>query len=327
VASSASRAVSAAGSVAILSALVWQLGSAPFLHGLRAVDGRAVTAAACTGLVATVACAWRWQLVARQLGMGLPLPGAVAAYYRSQLLNTVLPGGVLGDVERGVQSGRSTGDVGRGLRAVAWERVAGQVVQAGVLLLALLLFPSPLRPFLAVPVTIVAGLAVLVLLLHRGQPGERSLWQRAVRAARSDVRRALLSRSAWPGIVLSSCLVVAAHSTTFVIAAAAAGTAAPLDRLLPLALLNLVAMSVPVSVAGWGPREGAAAWSFAATGLGAAQGVAVATTYGVLAAVAVLPGLVVVVATRCRRRSAVPPLPLELPLEGPARALPGGARA
>ena len=61
-------------------------------------------------------------------------------------------------------------------------------------------------------------------------------------------------------------------------------------------------MSVPISLAGWGPREGAAAWSFAASGHGAAQGVAVATTYGVLAAAAVLPGLVVLVVGWCRRR-------------------------
>ena len=59
----------------------------------------------------------------------LPLPAAVAAYYRSQFLNTTLPGGVLGDVHRGVRHGRDAGDAGAALRAVAWERAAGQVVQ------------------------------------------------------------------------------------------------------------------------------------------------------------------------------------------------------
>jgi len=46
-------------------------------------------------------------------------------------------------------------------------------------------------------------------------------------------------------------------------------------------------------VAGWGPREGVAAWAFAAAGLGAAQGVATAVVYGVLVFVASLPGAVV----------------------------------
>ena len=47
-------------------------------------------------------------------------------------------------------------------------------------------------------------------------------------------------------------------------------------------MLVLLAMAVPTNIGGWGPREGVAAWVFAAAGLGAAQGVAVAAVYGVL---------------------------------------------
>ena len=41
----------------------------------------------------------------------------------------MLPGGVLGDVHRGVVHGRAAGSTSRALRAVGWERFAGQVVQ------------------------------------------------------------------------------------------------------------------------------------------------------------------------------------------------------
>ena len=75
--------------------------------------------------VTTAACAWRWLVVARGLGVELSPSHAIAAYYRSQFLNTVLPGGLLGDVHRGVDHGRAVGRLSRGLRAVAWERVAG----------------------------------------------------------------------------------------------------------------------------------------------------------------------------------------------------------
>jgi hypothetical protein len=64
--------------------------------------------------------------------------------------------------------------------------------------------------------------------------------------------------------------------------------------MLPLALLAMLAMVLP-SVAGWGFREGAAAWVFGAAGLGAAQGVATAVVYGVLVLVASLPGALVLV--------------------------------
>jgi hypothetical protein len=47
---------------------------------------------------------------------------------------------------------------------------------------------------------------------------------------------------------------------------------------------------IPLSIGGWGPREGAAAWAFAAAGLGAATGVMIATLYAVLMLIAVAPG-------------------------------------
>ena len=87
--------------------------------------------------------------------------GACAAYYRSQFLNTTLPGGVLGDVHRAVRHGREAGDLPRGARAVVWERVAGQVVQVVLTVLVLLALPSPVRS--SVPV--VAALVVVGLVL------------------------------------------------------------------------------------------------------------------------------------------------------------------
>jgi glycosyltransferase 2 family protein len=94
----------------------------------------------------------------------------------------------------------------------------------------------------------------------------------------------------WPQVVGPSIVAAAGHGVVFLVAARAAGTAAPLADLLPLALLVLVAAAIPLNVAGWGPREGVAAWAFASAGLGAEQGATVAVLYGVLALVAVLPG-------------------------------------
>ena len=80
--------------------------------------------------------------------------------------------------------------------------------------------------------------------------------------------------------------------------------------MLPLALLVMLAMVLP-SVAGWGPREGVAAWAFAAAGLGADQGVATAVVYGVMVFVASLPGAAFLVLAWFRRtRLARRPEPL-----------------
>jgi hypothetical protein len=117
----------------------------------------------------------------------------------------------------------------------------------------------------------------------------RGRWARLWRTVAGDVRDALGHRRALAAIVLASAVVVAGHAVTFVIAARTAGAAAPVSQLLPLALLAMLAMALP-SVAGWGPREGATAWAFAAAGLGADLGAATAVVYGVMVLVASLPG-------------------------------------
>jgi uncharacterized membrane protein YbhN (UPF0104 family) len=286
------RPVVAAGT---LTVVVWHLGVGPFLDGVRAVDGAALAAGAAIGVLTTVCCAWRWTIVARGLGLRLSFPAAVAAYYRSVFLNLTLPGGVAGDVHRGVSHGRNVRDVGLALRAVAWERTAGQVAQAVLTVAVLVALPSPVRPSIPlVVVALVAGVTV-VALVGRAQPGDgRSRWARVRRALVSDVRDALLAWRAWPAIALASVLVVIGHAITFVIAARTAGATAPLAQLFPLALLAMLAMVLP-SVAGWGPREGAMAWAFAAAGLGAELGVATAVVYGVMVFVASLPGALLLV--------------------------------
>ena len=91
-----------AAGVTVLWFLGRHVGAAPFEDGLRAVTWPAVVAAVTLTALTTVCSAWRWRVVAGALGVDIGLPGAVCAYYRSLFLNSVLPGGVLGDVHRAV---------------------------------------------------------------------------------------------------------------------------------------------------------------------------------------------------------------------------------
>ena len=287
--------------VAILTVLIWRVGTGPFLASLRLIDGRAIVAALAIGAVTTVCCAWRWTLVADGLGVHLPLRSAVAHCYRAVFLNSTLPGGVLGDVHRAVTHGRDAGDVRRGIRAVVWERTAGQLVQTVLAVVVLFALPSPVRAYL--PDVLAVGLlaTAVVLLLAWALPRRGpARWIGALRTARADIRDGLLARRNWPGIVLASAVVVAGHLATFLVAARVAGATAPLAQLVPLTLLALLAMGVPANVGGFGPREGVAAWAFGAAGLTATQGVATAVVYGALVLVASLPGAAVLIARRVR---------------------------
>jgi glycosyltransferase 2 family protein len=296
------RWASPAAAALVLAIAIWRLGAGPFLAGLKAVDARALLAAAAIVLVTTLLSAWRWAIVARGLGVRLSLPTAVAAYYRALFLNLTLPGGVAGDVHRGFRHGREAGEVGRALRAVVWERAAGQAVQVVLTISVLLVLPSPVRssmPLVLGAAVVVALGIVLVGRLRVGRRGPR--WLRVRDAVIADIRNGMLRRNALPAIVLTSAVVVLGHAGTFLIAARTAGVTAPFSRLLPLAMLGLLAMVLP-SIAGWGPREGVAAWVFSAAGLGADRGAATAVAYGVMVLAASLPGAVVLVAGWLPRR-------------------------
>ncbi|RNL80156.1 lysylphosphatidylglycerol synthase domain-containing protein [Nocardioides marmorisolisilvae] len=226
----------------VLAVLALRFGISPFLDGLRAAGPWSVGVALVVTAGTTYCCALRWTLVTQRLGGELSLRTAYATYYRSQLLNVTLPGGVVGDVYRGVR---------HGWKAVIWERGIGQVTQLG--LIGALLLPGDWRW---------VGLAAVVVLVAAGGP-----------------------------ITVLSALSTTGHLLVFLAAAAAVGVHLSPTSLVVVGALVLLGASIPLNFAGWGPREGMAAWAFTAFGSTAETGLTVAVAYGVISTLATLPGL------------------------------------
>lgn len=290
--------------VAILVVVVWRVGTGPFLAGLRVVDVPSVLAALGITLLTTVACAYRWWVVAHHLGLPLRLRRAVADYYRALFLNVVLPAGVLGDVQRAVQHGRESRDLGRGVRAVVLERTGGQIVLIVLSLVVLLAQPSvastvvrdvataPTAAIIAAAVVVIA-VVVAAVTVWRGRVTSR--WRRGVADTVADIRTGLLSRHTWPVVVVVSALVLAGHISLFLVSAHTAGSHASAARLLTPVILTLLASGLPINLGGWGPRESVSVLAFQLAGLGATEGLTVSVVYGVLTFVGALPGAVVLV--------------------------------
>jgi glycosyltransferase 2 family protein len=255
------------GGVAIFAIAAWKLGTGSIVDGLRAINVATVAAALAIGFGTTVLSALRWQVVAERFGDRFTLGQAVRRYYRALLLNNVLPAGVLGDVHRAVA---------HGVPAVVVERSAGQLVVVAAALLAVVAGPTlgGLTGYLLLGVGVMA-LALLVgwLLLHK--------------------QRRIALGGAVPAVLGLSAVAFAGHVTLFVVAAQAAGVTASPARLVPLLVIALLAMGLPLNVAGWGPREGATAVLFGAAGLGSGVGLSTSIAYGVLTLVASLPGVLV----------------------------------
>jgi len=250
--------------------------------------------------------AWRWRYTAGRLGIDLPFRVALSEYYLGNFLNQILPGGVTGDLSRAWRHARTDVPAGAAVRAVLLERLSAQVVMSSVAALsvaAIATLPAALR--------VAAPIALLLLGAFATRIGRSAgAGPSAMGRFRDDAGTALLARSALFPQTVSAVFVVLTYLAVFVVAARAVGSDAPTWTLLPLIAPILMTMLLPVSVAGWGLREGAAAALWSVAGLTPEAGVAVSVTYGLMTLVSTLPGAVVLIGSVARspdRRGHRPP--------------------
>lgn len=288
-------------SAAFLAVVAMWVEPGEVLARLARLEAGWVVAAVAVSILQVVVSAWRWRYTAARLGVQLPFGTAVGEYYLATLLNQVLPGGVVGDVSRAWRHHRAEdgSEVAptSAVHAVILERASGQIVMLAVAGLAAAVLASGL-----VPGSVIAGVAALAFALV-GAVAALARRVRSVRVARllSDARRALLG-SALPVQATLSVAIVASYVAVFVMGARAVGIDASAGLLAVTAPPILVAMLIPVSVAGWGLREGAAAALWGLVGLSAADGVAVSVAYGLLILASSLPGAAFLLVSPVGRR-------------------------
>ena len=284
----------AAVSIGLLAGLAWWLDLGPVVSRLAQMRFGWVLLAIAISVVQVAVLAWRWRFTAGCLGVDLSYTAAWREYYLSIFLNQVMPGGVVGDVSRAWRQARvqtrQREPAGPAVRAVIFERLSAQAVMTAVALVSLLALPvivnrgSRLVLFGAGAVAVVIVIAMVVWM--RRQSSAQSL----VGQVLADLDAAHLSGPVFAAQLVSAAIVVGTYLATYLTAARAVGMDTPLPVLLPLVAPVLMSMLIPVTVAGWGLREGAAAVLWGAVGLTAADGVLVSVTYGLLVLIGSLPG-------------------------------------
>lgn len=286
-------------SLGLLALLLTQVDAGAIAARLAALDARWLPPILALTVLQVIASAWRWRFTAARLGLVLPLGTAIREYYLATFANQVLPGGVLGDVGRAGRHALASGEPGPAARAVLLERTSGQMATAVITVIALAL-AGPTLPSDTATVALMAGgiiaalVAVAYLRMRRQPAGMLAVFWR-------DTKRALLDRDAWFPQLTTSLTIAASYVGVYALAGIALDTPG-MATWLPLVPLVLLAMLVPVSVAGWGVRESVAAATWTAAGLDPADGTALAIVYGAVVLVSSLPGLVFALAPNPDRR-------------------------
>lgn len=280
-------------SLLLIALVIWQLDETALWQQLRHAQPLWLLAAAGLLTLQILISAWRWRYTAAQLGMTLTGSTAIREYYLAVLVNQVLPGGVIGDAQR---AWRHSGQLARrspAFQAVIIERFSGQIAMVALALGAWWLMPViplPTGTFgasLGGIAVLAAVFGIFIWILHR--QARLADWLQALQAA-------LLNPPVFAVQLLASLLAAIACVAAYACCVMALGTSSSdsLTVWLPLIPLVLFTMLIPITVAGWGLREGAAGMLWVLVALPVAEGVAAAMLFGGVALFSSLPGVFVI---------------------------------
>ena len=234
-----------------------------------------------------VLAALRWRQIALRCGAPMPIATALRWTYISSFFNQTLPSTVGGDAARIWLLARA----GAGWQVATYSVIVDRVVGLAVLLVIVIVCLPWLLSLVNDPLgrasviaLIAAGTIATIAFLVIGRARWRWLdrWW-VTRHFAGAASAAVKVISDWNSAVAVLALSIAIHFLTIAaIWCAARSVAAPLDfgsALLIVPLVVLVA-TVPISIAGWGVREGAMMAGFAYAGLLDADGLIVSVIYG-----------------------------------------------
>ncbi len=223
-----------------------------------------VAALLITGL-GIVLSAWRWQRVLEVFDVRVPLRTLTKHYFAGQFVGNVLPSTVGGDVVRVSRGATTTGSGSVAFASVVLERLTGFIALPLLVFVGFLIRPSLLdnnSAWIALAIafgTLILLVLILVVVGHpklAGRFAERENWMRFIGAVHVGIDR-LRHQPRHALGVLGAALV---YQLSIVVAVWCAVQA--LDISIPnaavLAFIPAVAMgqTVPLSVSGFGVREG-----------------------------------------------------------------------
>jgi len=245
-------------------------------------------------LLIMVLVAARWRLLANWLGLAVPIRLAVRAVFLGFFGSQVLPSTVGVDLVRGYVLARHTAAIHRVAASVIADRLVGLFALCLLLALfnpALPQLPAPYAGVVTPTALLVSGAVLLAFLL-------------ACTGTNIGGRVRLLRRLREPGAIdgvrlqarpIAGAIAVglAIHALAVVTASLAArtyGIESSLAVWVSIIPLSFLASALPVSIGGWGVREGAIILLAGPLGVPPAEALLVSVTIGVLNVVASLPG-------------------------------------
>jgi uncharacterized protein (TIRG00374 family) len=299
-------------SIILLVVLAYQVDLQGAFLRLGSLGLGTVTACLCLSLLQFMALGYRWNWVNRMLALNLPLAEALRCTLASQFFSQGLPASIGGDALRIWWLSRLGAPMAAAVQSVLLDRAAGLIALAALNIVAvatLFLLANNAQSATSIAPVVIAAILVIAVGTSR-LVTKLIIWLRiAVRAKfgrHSSLMRTLswglqLQRGMWrlvysrsgPGILL---LGVAIHlATVFLcyVVAVEAGISITFLQLLAIVPAVMLLSYLPLSIGGWGLREGAMAVGLNLIGIPTQDGAFLGLALGSLSLGAALIGALV----------------------------------
>jgi len=288
-------ALKAAVTVALLAYLISKLDVADLGLKLRAAPLMPVVLAVLVVTAEIPLTAARWMWLARRTGAAMSYRLALKLTWSGLFFGQVLPASIGGDVVRGWLGARN----GLGWKPVVSSLVLDRVI-ALLAAVAMILCALPwiageeagaLRLTALVSVVVVLGLLLGLFADHLPLPAQIAdiTAVQTARAMIAQIRSGLFSAPGAAALSLS-LLIHAMTITAVALLASALGVVNPIVPSAVVVPVALVAAAIPVSVNGWGVREGVMVAGFALFGIAQPEAFLISVLLGLSVVVSALPG-------------------------------------
>lgn len=243
--------------------------------------------------------AMRWKLVLRALGRELRFGTALRFVWIGTFFSQALPGAVGGDVVRIWLYWKNGAGHRLAINSVAIDRV---IMMLSLLILITAIQPgltarsqSPVGGWLPALMLVIAACGTAVLMLSDQLVKRFGRWLpiRAIAHIAADLRTTLLNPVTVTAVTVISVLAYLNMAITAWLIALALGLPVTLIDSCVLIPVVLLASTIPISVGGWGVREGAMVVLLAGVGVSAAGALGLSVLFGVAGILVSLPGAII----------------------------------
>ena len=238
-----------------------------------------------------VLSAYRWMYISSENGSEMNFLYCLKFYYISSFINNILPGGVVGDIYRAYcarESSHSVINLSKSIQGIVFERLSGQIMMFFIFLLSLTFFFLINAKYVAFLYTVIPVLSIILIIYFIA----KKIYFNKTRSNEIIINfKKIFSGIIFWNHTIISFFVVLSYIVIYIISAEALGLSIDYFAFFVFTPIVLFSMTLPVSIGGWGVREGTALLIAFLLGLSASSSISVAVMYGILNLFCSLPGL------------------------------------